>query len=97
MRMALLLTSFIRASIPENEVPTFWMDELRRDRNMIGAHTWNSRLSPVIFFEYSRSETRTLFSSCSVLAWTSFLTAMSLSTAASNVRINGLGSNAAIG
>lgn len=56
--------------------------------------TSNPLLRSTIFLEYSRSATLTLFSSCSVFACTSFLTARSLSTAASNVRINGFGSNA---
>jgi len=59
-----------------------------------GTHTSNSLDKAAIFFEYSRSATRTLFSICSVLVWTSLRIAMSLSTAVSNVRINGLGSNA---
>jgi len=63
-------------------------DELKIDL------TSNPLVSSAIFFEYSRSATRTLFSICSVFAWTSFLTAISLSTAASKERMNGFGSNA---
>ena len=52
------------------------------------------RFSSAIFLEYSRSETRTLFSMCSVFACTSLRTLISLPTAASNVRMNGFGSKA---
>ena len=57
-------------------------------------HTSKPRFKSAIFLEYSRSPTRTLFSICSVFACTSLRMAMSLSTAASKVRMKGWGSNA---
>src|ERR1700730_5284390 len=56
--------------------------------------TSNPRLRSDIFLEYSLSATRTSFSICSVLTWTSFRRVMRRSTAASNVLINGFGLNA---
>lgn len=82
-------------------LPCLNMSYLRPTTNKIARNdelkidlTSNPLVSSAIFFEYSRSATRTLFSICSVFAWTSFLTAISLSTAASKERMNGFGSNA---
>lgn len=96
-RTAVVLTRFIRLSIPEKEVLTAWSTQCQWDIVHVNTEgTSKLRFSSVIFLEYSRSATRTLFSICSVFAWTSFRIVINLSTAASKVRRNGLGSNAGL-
>ena len=96
-RTAVVLTRFIRLSIPEKEVLTAWSTCCQWDLVCVNAESTSKlRFSSVIFLEYSRSATRTLFSICSVFAWTSFRIVINLSTAASKVKRNGLGSNAGL-
>ena len=70
--------------------------EILKDANNVAAKELTSKLleRSAIFFEYSRSDTLTVFSNCSVLVCTSFLTVISLSTAASKERMKGFGSKA---
>ena len=95
IRIAARPTSFNLLSIVENDEPTPSQIHGRSHRgNEEVGHTSNPLFNSAIFFEYSRSDTLTLFSSCSDFVCTSFRIAIRRSTAASNVRIKGLGSKA---
>ena len=94
IRITVLLTSFIRLSMPENEFPTALYFGKKRLPEMTRRRTSNPLVNSVIFLEYSLSDTRTLFSICSVFVWISFRTDINLSTASSNDRMKGFGSKA---
>jgi hypothetical protein len=95
IRMAVRPTLFILLSIPSKELPTDWIGHFSEEyQARTGSQTSKFLFNSAIRLEYSLSATLTLLSICSVLFWTSFLTEMSLSMAASKVWMNGIGSKA---